>query len=166
MSAAELLEQAQAAGVLLLLDDGHLTWEADHEPPGELLEEIRSHRLQIIEVLSGTNDPSPQAMEWLAGLAVELHCSPDYLLAHGFVDRHDLAEQCHIHPRFAARLIRTHPNWRQPSEHSSSEGEEIHASEMEVFRAQYARARREHCKAPLLSSLARGPRRLPSSCPW
>ena len=57
MSAAALLEQAQAAGVLLLLDDGHLTWEADHEPPGELLEEIRTHRLEIIEALSEANDP-------------------------------------------------------------------------------------------------------------
>jgi len=118
MSAAALLEQAQAAGVLLLLDDGHLTWEADHEPPGELLEEIRTHRLEIIEALSEVNDPLAKTVEWLASLAILLRCTPGYLLEHGYVDRHDLAEQCHIHPRFAARLIRTHPDWHQPSERS------------------------------------------------
>lgn len=119
MSAAELLELAQAQGVLLVLDDGRLTWEADHEPPGELLEQIRSHRLEIIEALSEANDPPPQALEWLARLAVLLCCTPGYLLEHGYVDRHDLAEQRHIHPRFAARLIRTSPKWSQPSEHSA-----------------------------------------------
>ncbi len=80
MSAVELLEQAQALGVLLVLDDGRLTWEADHEPPGELLEEIRTHRLEIIEALSEANDPSQPDMEWLARLAVLLCCTPDYLL--------------------------------------------------------------------------------------
>ena len=115
MSAAELLELAQAEGVLLLLDDGRLTWEADHEPPGELLEEIRSHRLEIIEALSAANDPPQQAMEWLVRLAALLGCSPGYLLEHGFVDRHDLAEQHRQHPRFAARLIRSHPDWRHLS---------------------------------------------------
>ena len=152
MSAAALLEQAQAAGVLLLLDDGHLTWEADHEPPGELLEEIRTHRLEIIEALSEANDPLAKTVEWLASLAILLRCTPSYLLEHGYVDRHDLAEQCHIHPRFAARLIRTHPNWCQPSEHSSREGEEMPAPEMEEFRAQYARAREESFANPHLSA--------------
>lgn len=119
MSTVELLELAQAEGVLLVLDDGRLTWEADHEPSGELLEEIRTHRLEIIEVLSVANDPPPQALEWLARLAALLCCTPGYLLEHGYVDRHDLAEQRHIHPRFAARLICTHPDWHQPSERSA-----------------------------------------------
>lgn len=114
MNAAELLEQARAEGVLLVLNNGRLTWEADHEPRGELLEDIRTHRLEIIELLSTANDPSQQAMKWLEKLAGLLGCSPDHLLVHGFVDHHDLAEQCHIHPRFAARLIRTHPDWRPP----------------------------------------------------
>lgn len=151
MSAAALLEQAQAAGVLLLLDDGHLTWEADHEPPGELLEEIRSHRLQIIEVLSGANDPSPQAMEWLARLAVQLRCSPDYLLAHGFVDRHDLAEQHQQQQWRVARLIRTDPRWRQPSKHYARACEEMPAAEMEEFREQYALAREDSHANPRAS---------------
>lgn len=130
MSAAELLELAQAEGVLLLLDDGRLTWEADHEPPGELLDEIRSHRLEIIEALSAANDPPQQAMEWLARLAALLDCYPGYLLEHGFVDRHDLAEQHRQHPRFAARLIRSNPQWRRPSE----------------FCDQYAKVRDEACE--------------------
>ena len=141
MSAAELLEQAEAEGVLLVLDDGRLTWEADHEPPGELLEEIRTHRLEIIEALSEANDPSQPDMEWLARLAVLLCCTPDYLLEHGYVDRHDLAEQRHIHPRFAARLIRTHPDWRPPSERSAHVREGVAPTETAEFRDQYAPAR-------------------------
>ncbi len=141
MSAAELLEQAQAAGVLLLLDDGRLTWEADHEPPGELLEEIRTHRLEIIEALSEVNDPLAKTVEWLASLAILLRCTPGYLLEHGYVDRHDLAEQCHIHPRFAARLIRTHPDWHQPSERSAHVREGVSRTEAAGFWEQYARAR-------------------------
>lgn len=140
MSTVELLEQARAEGVLLVLDDGRLTWEADHEPPGELLEEIRTHRLEIIEVLSAANGPSQQAMEWLASLAILLCCTPGYLLEHGFVDRHDLAEQRHIHPRFAARLIRTHPDWRPPSERSAHMREGMESTEAAGFREQYARA--------------------------
>lgn len=66
MSAAKLLELAQAEGILLTLDDGRLTWEAGHEPPDELLEEIRSHRLEIIEALRITNDASQRAWDWLA----------------------------------------------------------------------------------------------------
>ena len=97
-------------------------------------------------------ESTAQEIEWLTQLAALLRCTPDYLLQHGYVDRHDLAEQCHIHPRFAARLIRTHPNWRQPSEHSSSEGEEMPAPEMEEFRAQYARAREESFANPHLSA--------------
>ena len=54
--------------------------------------------------------------QWLARVGRLLGCSPDYLLEHGYVDRHDLAEQHHEHPRFTARLIRTHPDWCLPSE--------------------------------------------------
>ncbi len=140
MSTVELLEQARAEGVLLVLDDGRLTWEADHEPPVELLEEIRTHRLEIIEALSEANDPSQPDMEWLARLAVLLCCTPGYLLEHGYVDRHDLAEQRHIHPRFSARLIRTHPDWRPPSERSAHMREGMESTEASGFREQCARA--------------------------
>jgi len=118
MSAAELLEQAKAEGILLVLDGERLSWMADHQPPAELLSEIKAYRLEIIALLNVANE-SPEALAWLEGVASLLGCSSDYLLVHGFVDRHDLAEQCHIHPRFAARLIRTHPDWGPPSERSA-----------------------------------------------
>lgn len=42
------------------------------------------------------------------------------VLERGFIDRHDLAEQHRKHPRFAARLIHTHPAWSaQPAERRS-----------------------------------------------
>jgi hypothetical protein len=114
MSAIELLEMAKAKGVLLLLVDGRLTWEADREPPADLLAELTAHKPEIIEALSAASNPRPQAWAWLARLASLLGCSPAYLLDGGFVDRYDLAEQHQLHPRFAAKLIRSHPNWCQP----------------------------------------------------
>ena len=66
---------------------------------------------QTHEVLNQCESTS-QEIEWLAQLANLLACSPAYLLRHGFVDRHDLAEQHQQHPRLAARLIRTNPEWR------------------------------------------------------
>lgn len=126
MSAAEILEKAQAEGVLLALLGDRLTWEADHQPPTELLEEIRSHRLEIIEVLSAANDTPPHAWEWLARVADLLGCAPDFLLKRGFVDCHDLAEQHQQHPRLAAQLILSHPDWHQPGE---VRAQHSHASE-------------------------------------
>ncbi len=116
MSAVELLNRAKAEGVLLLLVDGRLTWEADREPPADLLAHLTAHKPEIIEALSAASNPPPQAWAWLARLASLLGCSPAYLLDGGFVDRYDLAEQHTLHPRFAAKLIRSHPNWRQPRE--------------------------------------------------
>lgn len=117
MSAAELLEQAHAEGVLLVLADGRLTWKADHQPPIELLTEIKEHRLEIIEALSAVNDPQQQAMEWLARLAALLYCSPGYLLARSFIDQHDLEEQLDADPVAVARLIRSNPAWMPQGEH-------------------------------------------------
>lgn len=111
MSAVELLEQAKAEGILLVLDGERLSWEANHQPPAELLAEIKAHRLEIIARLKVANE-SPEALAWLACVADLLRCSPDYLLLHGFVDRHDLAEQHQQEPWRAARLIRTDPRWR------------------------------------------------------
>jgi len=51
---------------------------------------------------------------WLAAVAALLECEPAYLLERGFVDHHDLAEQCGMPPRYAARLIRSHPEWKAP----------------------------------------------------
>lgn len=116
MSAAEILEKAQAEGVLLALLGDRLTWEADHLPPAELLEAIRSHRREIIEALSAAKSYPSHAWEWLAHVANLLGCTPTFLLERGFVDCHDLAEQHQQPPCFAARLIRSHPDWRRPGE--------------------------------------------------
>lgn len=124
MSAAEVLNMAQAEGVTLVLEGERLTWRANHQPPCELLAEIKAHRLEIIEALSTADDPSARARSkeeadrWLARVADLLGCEPGYLLERDFIDRHDLDEQYRTHPRFAARLIRTHPAWSaQPAQH-------------------------------------------------
>lgn len=58
MNAAELLIMAAAEGVQLALDGERLTWNADHQPPAELLVEIKAHRQTIIAALIATNDLS------------------------------------------------------------------------------------------------------------
>lgn len=102
MSAAELLAQTQAEGVLLILLGDRLTWEADHQPPTALLEEICSHRREIIDTLSAAINQPPHAWEWLAHVAGLLGCTPELLLECGFVDCHDLTEQ-HQQPRASLR---------------------------------------------------------------
>jgi len=78
---------------------------------------VRDHRAELLAELAAANDPPPEAFTWLAAVARLLGCRPDYLLERGFIDRHDLDEQHRAHPRFAARLIRTHPAWSaQPAE--------------------------------------------------
>lgn len=58
MNAAELLIMAAAKGVQLALDGERLTWNADHQPPTELLVEIKAHRQTIIAALTAANDLS------------------------------------------------------------------------------------------------------------
>lgn len=113
MSAAELLSRASAEGVVLVLEGDRLTWTADHQPPIDLLTNIKAHRLEIIAALGAANDSTAEAQAWLARVACLLECSPVYLLEHGFIDRHDLAEQSRIHPRFVVPLIRSNPAWVQ-----------------------------------------------------
>lgn len=109
MSAAELLSRASAEGVVLVLEGDRLTWTADHQPPIDLLTSIKAHRLEIIAAL----DSTAEAQAWLASVARLLECSPVYLLEHGFIDQHDLAEQRRIYPRFVMPLIRNNPAWVQ-----------------------------------------------------
>ena len=113
MSAAEVLSRASAEGVALVLEGDRLTWTADHQPPVDLLTSIKAHRLEIIAALGAANDSTAEAQAWLAHVACLLECSPGYLLQYGFIDRHDLAEQRRIHPRFVAPLIRSNPAWGQ-----------------------------------------------------
>ena len=147
MSAAELLEQAEAAGVLLLLDDGHLTWEADHEPPSELLGEIRAHRLEIIEALSLVHEPPQRARDWLARVARLLECSPEHLLKHCFLLPDELAMYCNTPPHIAALTISTHPDWHHKFDRTARVLELFPkvsisvSTETAEFRDQYAPAR-------------------------
>ncbi|UVM07124.1 hypothetical protein [Pseudomonas laurylsulfatiphila] len=113
MSASEVLSRASAEGVALVLEGDRLTWTADHQPPVDLLTSIKAHRLEIIAALGATNDTTAEAQAWLDSVARLLECSPGYLLEHGFIDRHDLAEQHRIHPRFIVPLIRSNPTWGQ-----------------------------------------------------
>ncbi len=103
-------------------------------------------------------ESTAQEIEWLTQLAALLRCTPDYLLAHGFVDLHDLAEQHQQQPWRVARLIRTDPRWRQPSKHFAQACEGKPAAEIEEFREQYARAREESFANPHLSAAWRAAR--------
>lgn len=111
MSATELLSRASAEGVALVLEGDRLTWTADHQPPIDLLTNIKAHRLEIIAALGVANDSTAETQAWLARVAYLLECSPAYLLEHGFIDRHDLAEQRRTHPHFVVPLIRSNPAW-------------------------------------------------------
>lgn len=107
MTALDLLKKAKADGITLVLVGGRLIWMADHELRGDLLEEIRSRRLEIIEEL---------AWNWLTHVARYLRCTPEFLLEHRFIDHHDLVEQHQQAPWRVARLIQTHPDWSPPTQ--------------------------------------------------
>ena len=111
MSAVEVLSRATAEGMVLVLEGDRLTWAADHQPPVDLLASIKAHRLEIIAALGAADDSTAEAQAWLTRVACLLECSPGYLLEHGFIDRHDLAEQLRIHPRLVVLLIRSNSAW-------------------------------------------------------
>ncbi len=77
MSAAELLTLAAKEGVRLVLNGDRLTWEADHQPPADLLASIKAHKLELIEALTPANDPDqPQHTIHTAATA-----SPEWIAA-------------------------------------------------------------------------------------
>ncbi|HEX6013993.1 MAG TPA: hypothetical protein VFY87_19790 [Geminicoccaceae bacterium] len=53
MSAVRLLREAQAAGLRLRVEDGQVRVAADRAPPTELLEGLRAHKSEILELLRG-----------------------------------------------------------------------------------------------------------------
>ncbi|UVE18337.1 hypothetical protein NVV93_02735 [Pseudomonas sp. LS44] len=103
MTTTELIRMAEAEGLVLALDGKRLIWSADVQPPDELLADLKAQKSAIVQALH---------CRWLARVAALLECSPTYLMEHGFIDSHDLAEQCGMHPRFAAQLVRSHPEWK------------------------------------------------------
>jgi len=66
---------------------------------------------EIIAALRASNDLSAEAQSRLTRVACLLECSPVYLLEHGFIYRHDLAEQRRIHPSFVVPLVRSNFAW-------------------------------------------------------
>lgn len=150
MSAFELVEQAKAMGVSLVLVDGRPTWEAEHEPPTELLADLAKHKSEVVAVLEVMGAAPATAWVWLKELANRLECSPDYLLKRHFVDRDDLAEQHQQATWRVARLIQTHPEWQPPSGYSESAAAE--------FREQYARAHEGRALGHLASTAWRAAR--------
>ena len=105
MTTTEVLYMAAGDGVALKLDGVHLIWSADHQPPDELLAELKPYESALVQAFRD---------QWLAGVADLLEREPVYLLEQGFIDHHDLDEQCGISPHYAARLIRSHPKWPHP----------------------------------------------------
>jgi hypothetical protein len=58
MSAAALLEKARQTGISLTVADSKLRFEADDEPPAELVEAIIRQKTEIIALLTGNNAPT------------------------------------------------------------------------------------------------------------
>jgi hypothetical protein len=54
LSALAVLAAAKAAGVRLAAEGGGLGVEADSEPPPDLLAALRAHKLELVELLTGT----------------------------------------------------------------------------------------------------------------
>jgi hypothetical protein len=63
MSASEVLSMAAAEGVTLMLVGDRLTWRSDHQPPADLLNILKAHRLELIAELSA-NDRQERRRHW------------------------------------------------------------------------------------------------------
>jgi hypothetical protein len=117
MSAAEVLSWAQCEGVALALNGERLTWKAEHQPPIDLLDSIKLHRLEIVAILSAANTAprlslmTPEQFGWLSRVATLLNCPPQHLLDLKLIDSDDLAEQLGADPRKVAALICSNPAW-------------------------------------------------------
>jgi hypothetical protein len=53
MTAAKLLAEAQAAGVAMTVAAGRLRLSAAREPPANLVDRLRAHKAELIELLTG-----------------------------------------------------------------------------------------------------------------
>lgn len=117
MSAAEVLSWAQCEGVALALNGERLTWKAEHQPPSDLLDSIKLHRVEIVAILSAANAAprlslmTPEQFGWLSRVATLLNCPPQHLLDLKLIGSDDLAEQLGADPRKVAALIRSNPAW-------------------------------------------------------
>lgn len=93
MSAAEVLSMAEAEGVTLILVDDRLTWEADHQPPDDLLRSIKAHRPAIIAALSAAHDPHDQPQHFIQTVVT---ASPEWRQARDQYHNHIMpCRACH-----------------------------------------------------------------------
>ena len=79
MSAVQLLTIAAKEGVRLVLNGDRLTWEADHQPPADLLASIKAHKLELIEALRAANDPAQPETRYTIHTAAT--ASPEWITA-------------------------------------------------------------------------------------
>ena len=72
----DVLRRAQAVGVVIIADGGQLRLKAEAEPPRELIEELRAHKLALLQLLTqrdeatsgATADPAERISAWLAAM--------------------------------------------------------------------------------------------------
>ncbi|MDD2106814.1 hypothetical protein [Pseudomonas asiatica] len=96
MSTVELLHKAKAEGVALVLTGERLTWHADHQPDVELLEQIKTQRLEVIEALRSAK----QASSWLHLLVM---ASGNVIQHCGFASKAEVEQDAHR--RHSAELL-------------------------------------------------------------
>jgi hypothetical protein len=78
VSALALIDAARAEGLTLGVEGGNLVVEVDHDPPGELLAQLREHKAAIITELRG-GDPDwspPDDLDERAAIIAEGACVP------------------------------------------------------------------------------------------
>ena len=59
MSAAAALARAHAAGVVLEVEGGNLRLRGAEKPPADLLAELRTHKAEVVALLTADADPLP-----------------------------------------------------------------------------------------------------------
>ncbi len=106
MAAIDYLYQS---GLSIAVAGGKLRVTPAHLITDTLRQYVRDHRAELLT--EAANDPPPEALAWLARVARLLECSPDYLLAKGFIDQCDLVELYRHHPACVVALIRSNPAW-------------------------------------------------------
>ncbi len=106
------LDYLHRAGLAVEIHGEHLRLRPRERITDNVRQFVRQHRDELFAEVSAQHyPPTVDVIRWLSNVARYLECEPGYLLAQGFIDRHDLREQHTNHPRQVAALIRTHPAW-------------------------------------------------------
>lgn len=120
MSAAAVLEWAAAEGVRLEVRQGRIAWQADHQPPADLLARLQQHRQAVIETLEH---------QYQNAVATAAGVPWDWLMTHYFTaDDQAEIERGRRDPVAFGQLIKT--DWRYPfgwlAQGAAEHGEKIH----------------------------------------